>query len=158
MSAGASQVCMITGIAETTAITMMVTASSLAIASRLCPLFTRAINSDQPSNACATWRRCCVPSTEKQQSNTIAYKSFRLSETNYFYTGSAQRAPETKLVRLGFENKIDAFRFAARDGDILRLRSIRFMPGSDGVFTGRQIGQCERSIFSRRNGIVRILH
>jgi hypothetical protein len=34
---------MITGIAETMAITMMVTASSLAIASRLCPLLTQAL-------------------------------------------------------------------------------------------------------------------
>jgi len=34
---------MITGIAETMAITMMVTARSLAIASRLCPLLIRAI-------------------------------------------------------------------------------------------------------------------
>src|ERR1700730_531403 len=59
-----------------------------------------------------------------------------------------------QLVRLGLENEIDAFRFAARNSDILRLRSVRFVPCGNGVFTGREIGQCEGTIFLRRHGIV----
>src|ERR1700693_2720154 len=127
MSAGASQVCMITGIAETMAITMMVTASSLAIASRLCPLLIRAIQFGYRAlHTLAVFLRSVHRQNRKKQRQRV--RSLRSRVTNYVCTGSVQRTQATGLVSLGFENKIHAFRFAARDGDILGLRSVGFMP------------------------------
>ena len=61
-----------------------------------------------------------------------------------------------QLVRLGFENEIDAFRFAARESDILRLRSVRFVPCGDGVFAGWQIFQAEATVLVGNAEVVRL--
>src|SRR5882724_4534849 len=70
-----------------------------------------------------------------------------------------RRAPSPKKassIRLGSENEVGGFCFVAADRDFLCLRPVTFMPRSQCVFSGREIGQLEFA-GTIRNGVVRSL-
>src|SRR6266404_3519784 len=63
---------------------------------------------------------------------------------------------KTCSIRLGSENEVGGFCFVAADRDFLCLRPVTFMPRSQCVFSGREIGQLEFA-GTIRNGVVRSL-
>src|SRR5258707_10864041 len=60
--------------------------------------------------------------------------------------GDSATVLQYHLIRLRLKREIHGFGFAAGDRHILRLRTVIFLPGGDGVFAGREIGQGEGSI------------
>jgi hypothetical protein len=69
---------------------------------------------------------------------------------------TAHRGVVNSLFSTCRKDKVSGGDFAACDRYFLTLCSQRFMPGSDGVFSCRQIGQAEHPILSRHGKVPRL--